>query len=29
MQEAVEPADLLRGLDDVSSLHGPSTERYR
>ena len=27
VQEAVEPAVLLRGLDDVSGLHGPSTKR--
>ena len=27
VQEAVEPAELLRGLHDVGGLHGPSTER--
>jgi hypothetical protein len=29
MQEAVESADLLGGLDDVGGLHGPTAERYR
>jgi hypothetical protein len=29
VHEAVEPAVLLRGLDDVGGLHGPSPERYR
>ena len=29
VQEAGEPAILLRGLDDVSGLRGPGTERYR
>jgi hypothetical protein len=27
VQEAGEPAILLRGLDDVSGLRGPGTER--
>ena len=29
VQEAVEPAVLLRGLDEVSGLHGPSAQRDR
>ena len=29
LQEAIEPADLLRGLDDVGGLHRPSTEGNR
>jgi hypothetical protein len=27
VQEAGEPADLLRGLDDVGGVHGPSAQR--
>ena len=27
LQEAVEPAVVLSGLNDVSGLHGPSAER--
>jgi hypothetical protein len=29
VQEAVEPAELLRGLDDIGGLYGPSAERQR
>jgi hypothetical protein len=29
VKKTVEPTVLLRGLDNVGGLHGPSAERYR